>query len=357
MKKLVISDNKIQEVYNISNGVYAPLVGFLREEDFLGVLHSMRLLGGVVWSIPIVLDVSKNEYLELNSEKDLLLVNRDGEEVAVLKDVEIYFFDKNNYASSIFGTVDLNHPGVAELMKGNDYLVGGDVEVVNNKFDFSNFSDYYFTPGQTRKIFNDKGWKSVVAFQTRNVPHRSHEFLQKLALEEVDGLMVQPVIGKKKKGDFCDDVIIESYKILLEDYYCDDKTFLNILPLEMNYAGPREALHHALIRKNYGCTHMIIGRDHAGVGDYYDSYAAHDIFDNFTENELNIKILKYGNVSHCLDCGELKMDNTCNHGNKSKFHISGTKMREMIKNGNELPESLIRKEVSEYLLKHPNPFV
>ena len=364
----MVGNDIVQDVYNILSGVYAPLVGFLREDDFLSVLHEMRLTAGDIWSIPIVLDIRGEDYLELKDESEIMLIDALGRDIAILKNIQIYPYDKGQYAFSVFGTTDDNHPGVASLMGRGSYLVGGDIYRKQSSEDeicdacsqaeiLRDFSEYYFSPKETKQIFKDRGWESVVAFQTRNVPHRSHEYLQKLALKGVDGIMIQPVIGKKKPGDFRDDVIIEAYNILFDNYYDEDRAFLNILPLKMNYAGPREAVHHAVIRRNYGCTHMIIGRDHAGVGDYYDSYEAHDIFDNFTEYELGIKILKYENVSHCHGCGELKVDGSCEHADRHKFHISGTKMREMIKNGEELPEELIRKEISEYLLNHPNPFV
>lgn len=354
-KKIKASKDIIQDAINIYNGVYAPLTGFLRKEDFKSVVENMRLASGEVWSIPIVLDIGIDVYEEIKNEKAVELADESGEARALLDNIEIYSYDKETFARRVFGTLDPAHPGVKEILGMGEFLVGGDVVKVFGEERI--FTDYHFTPEETRNIFKEKGWNTIVAFQTRNVPHRSHEFLQKKALEGVDAIMVHPVIGKKKPGDFTDEAILESYKILLEKYYPEEKSFLNILPIKMRYAGPREAVMHALIRRNYGCTHMIIGRDHAGVGSYYGSYDAHNIFDNFGKDELGIEILKFENVSHCRACDGLKIEGTCEHGDEHKFGISGTKMREMIKNNEILPSELIRGEISEYLINHPNPFV
>jgi sulfate adenylyltransferase len=370
--KLKVSDDILQDAGNIVCGAYAPLKGFLREKDFKSVLRDMRLEDGKVWSIPVVLDINKEDYENLKRESVVALTDDNGAPRFILDNIEIYPYNKKEFALRVFGTENLSHPGVREVMEMGEYLVGGDIVKIQNvkiknqndnekrKNDSSNqnnFYDYFYTPEQTKEIFKNNGWRTVVAFQTRNVPHRSHEFLQMKALERVDGLFVHPVIGKKKAGDFRDEVILEAYKILMDKYYPAGKSFLGILPLKMRYAGPREAVMHALIRRNYGCTHMIIGRDHAGVGDFYDSYAAHNIFDEFSKDELGIEILKFENVSYCRSCDELRMEKTCPHKPGHKFHLSGTKIRDMIINKEKLPEEFIRKEISEYLINHPNPFV
>jgi sulfate adenylyltransferase len=351
-KKLKVNNNIIQDAINIANGVYSPLCGFLREKDFKSVLDSMRLSSGEVWSIPIVIDINKENKNQLENKNNVVLIDDNDNEVAILKNIEIYSYNKNEFARKIFGTEDLSHPGVKATLDMEDYLIGGDVVLIKDEGKI--FPDFYLSPEETKEIFKKKGWKTVVAFQTRNVPHRSHEFLQKKALENVDGLLIHPVVGKKKQGDFKDEVILESYQMLLEKYYPKNKSMLSILPIKMRYAGPREAIMHALIRRNYGCTHMIIGRDHAGVGNFYGPYDAQNIFDNFKKRELGIEILKYENVSYCQDCGALRFDNMCNH---NKLNLSGTKIREMIKNKENLPEELIRPEISEFLINHPNPFI
>lgn len=350
-----INNNLLQDAINIANGAYAPLAGFLREKDFLSVVDNMRLADGRIWPIPVVLDINEDEYNRIKNEKNVNLMDESGGIIAVLDNIEIYKYDKEDYARKVFGTSDVNHPGVAEVMAKGNYLVGGDI--IGVKDNEKIFSEHNFSPSETKEIFRSKGWKTIAAFQTRNVPHRSHEHLQKRALAEVDGLFIQPVIGKKKAGDFKDEVIIEGYKILLEKYYPEGGYFLGILPIKMNYAGPREAVMHALIRKNYGCTHMIIGRDHAGVGNYYERYAAHKIFDRFDENEMGVKILKYEDVSHCKLCDKLTASDECEHNENDRVFLSGTKIREMVKNGEYLPEELIRREISELLLSHPDPFV
>jgi sulfate adenylyltransferase len=202
-----------------------------------------------------------------------------------------------------------------------------------------------------------KGWKTVVAFQTRNAPHRSHEFLQKLALDQADGLFIQPVVGRKKRGDFRDEIVLAAYRLILDKYYPKNRTHLGVLPLRMRYAGPREAVFHALIRKNYGCTHFIVGRDHAGVGDYYGPYDAHKIFDNFKESEIGIKILKFDNAFHCRECGGLVTADKCHHPGESRLLLSGTQLREMIQRGESIPVEFMRSEVVEFLMKQDNPFL
>lgn len=359
-KKLILDEEQIKDIRNIAKGAYFPLTGFLRKKDFLSVLSDMRLESGAVWSIPIVLDINKDDYENFEKAEEITLCDKTNEPIATLKNIEIYKYDKNSFAKNIFGTLNKEHPGVKEIYEMGDYLVGGDIELI--KDDRNPFPKYNLTPEETKKIFQDKDWKKIVAFQTRNVPHRAHEFLQKSALEQVDGpptgeagLFIQPVIGRKKPGDVRDDLILKAYEIILKKYYPQNKTHLGILPLKMRYAGPREAIFHALIRKNFGCTHIIIGRDHAGVGNYYGSYDAQKIFDNFSEKELGIKPIKCENVVHCNTCGDLVYENVCYHDDKE--FLSGTKMREMIKAKQLPPDKFIRLEVAELLINHPNPFI
>lgn len=356
MSILVLDDEKIKDVRNIANGAYAPLSGFLRKKDFETVVSDMRLENGSIWSIPIVLDINNPKQPE-----EIILTDKNKKPVAILNNLEVYKYDKQNFAKKVFGTTDKNHPGVDEIYKMKKYLIGGRIKLLDYKDNL--FPKYNFTPEQTRKIFQDKKWNTVVAFQTRNVPHRAHEFLQKSALEQVTdsppektGLFIQPVIGKKKPGDVKDDLILKAYEIILKKYYPKNRVHLGILPLKMRYAGPREAIFHAIIRKNFGCTHIIIGRDHAGVGNYYGSYDAQKIFDNFSEKELGIKPIKCENVIYCNTCGNLLFENACQHLNNREF-LSGTKMREMIKAKQKPPSKFIRSEVAEILINHPNPFV
>jgi len=361
MSIIILDEEQIKDVRNIANGAYAPLSGFLKKKDFQTVLSDMRLENGTVWSIPIVLDINETDYNRLKNSEQITLTNKNKNPIATLKNIEIYNYDKQKFAKNIFGTLDKNHPGVKEIYEMGKYLIGGDIELLKDNRE--PFPEYNFTPKETKKIFKDRGWNKIVAFQTRNVPHRAHEFLQKSALEQVDGpsadeagLFIQPVIGRKKPGDVKDDLILKAYEITLKKYYPENKVHLGILPLKMRYAGPREAIFHALIRKNFGCTHIIIGRDHAGVGNYYGSYDAQKIFDNFSEKELGIKPIKCEHVIYCKNCNGLVFKNICNHEKEQEF-LSGTKMREMIKNKQLPPSKFIRPEISKLLINHPNPFV
>ena len=352
MLNIVVDNIKRQEINNIVLGVYAPLKGFLREKDLNGVLNDMKLNDGTLWPIPIVFDIFSEDVARINGVNEITLSDEKGKLLVRILEPEIYKLDKKDFAQKIFGTLDKEHPGVRQVFEMKDHLLGGEIELIRDD-EFSN--DY--SPKYTSQLFKNNGWKTIVAFQTRNAPHLSHEYLQKLALENVDALFIQPVIGKKKSGDFKDEVIIDTYKLLLDKHYPKDRVHFDVLPLAMRYAGPREALFHALIRKNYGCTHMIIGRDHAGVGNYYGPYDAHKIFDNFTQDEVGIKILKFDNAFHCNDCNGLVTADKCSHPKESRVFLSGTQIREMIKNGEELPKEFMRKEVSKYLLNHPNPFI
>ena len=360
MKKkriLVLDEEKIREVKNIGRGVFFPLKGFLRKEDFESVVFQMRLKNGMVWPIPIVLDISEKDYQRIKREREILLNDSGGYSVALLENIEIYSYDKDLLAKNIFGALDKNHPGVEEIYKMGKYLVGGEISLLDDSKKL--FPEYNFTPKETKKIFREKGWKTVVGFQTRNVPHRGHEFLQKYALreEKIDGLFIQPVIGKKKLEDFKDEFILASYEVLIDRYYPKDKVVLGILPLKMRYAGPREAVFHALIRRNFGCTHFIVGRDHAGVGNYYPPFAAQKIFNNFNQEEIGIKILKYPEVVYCTSCQKHAFRDACQHSKGVKISFSGTELRNKIRQGKQLPFYIIRPEVYYLLSSSSNTLV
>ena len=338
---LKVSQSTIQDAINIKTRVYAPLSGFLGKEDFQSVLDNMRLASGEIWSIPIVLDISEEEAKNLEGKNELEITDEEGQVQIGLKNIEIYKYDKKEFAEKVYGTQDKTHPGVEEVMGMKEFLVGGEVMEVKNHNKI--FPEYNFTPEETRKIFESRGWEKIVAFQTRNVPHRAHEFLQKHALSQVDGLFIQPVIGKKKLEDFKDEYILASYEILIERYYPKDQTFLGILPLRMRYGGPREAIMHALIRKNYGCTHFIVGRDHAGVGNFYPPLAAQEIFDEFNKEELGIEIMKLEEVVYSKSKKEHCFISECAEVDRMSF--SGTKLRDYIRDKQQPPEYLIRPEV------------
>jgi len=350
---IVLNEEQIKDVKNIARGVYAPLRGFLKKPDFQRVVSEMRLFDGTVWPIPIVLDIDKKQAEKVKNKEELLLVDSNQKQIAFLKDIEIYSYDKDFFSHNVFGTKDKNHPGVDEVYQMKDYLIGGEIELLDNSKE--PFPEYNFTPVETKNIFKKNGWNTVVAFQTRNVPHCGHEFLQKQALKQVDGLFIQPVIGEKKLSDFKDEYILAGYEVLIDRYYPKDKTVLGILPLKMRYAGPREAIFHALIRKNFGCTHFIVGRDHAGVGDYYSPFAAQEIFNEFNKEELGIEILKYPEVVYCpIDKKHTFIDD---RSHQEKISFSGTKLREFIKNKEQPASYLIRPEVYYLLANSCNSLV
>ena len=253
--------DQIREVKNIARGAYSPLTGFLRQADFTRVVEEMRLVDGTVWSIPVVLDAPESFQSEANAGSDILLTDSDGTPIAELRNIERYQFDPDHLCSNVYLTTDKDHPGVRYTYEMHPWLIGGDIWLYDNAK--TSHDQYELTPSETRALFAGKGRETVVAFQTRNPPHRGHEYIQRCALEQVDGLFIQPVLGTKKSGDFKDDYIFGAYEILLDNYFGHARTALGALPLKMRYAGPREAVFHATVRQNFGCTHMIVGRDHA----------------------------------------------------------------------------------------------
>lgn len=343
-----------KDIQNIINGVYSPLTGFLREADFQNVVENMRLQDGSVWSIPITFDVSNEQRLDIGDRTEVLIVDENQHPIALVKNLEIYSYDPEYWAMHVFKTNDKLHPGVEYVYEMQPYLLGGDVYGLSNNKDI--FPEHNFTPAETRKIFRGRGWNHIVAFQTRNIPHRGHEFLQHAALKEVDGLFIQPVIGEKKLEDFKDEYIIKSYEVLIEKYFPKNKVVLGILPLKMRYGGPREAVFHALIRRNYGCTHFIVGRDHAGVGNYYGPYDAQEIFEQFEPEEIGIEIMKFPEVVLCKTRQEHCFITECPDPD-NQIHFSGTKLRNLIKEKQEPPSYIIRPEVYAILTERKNVLV
>lgn len=342
-----------KDIRNLATGVYAPLTGFLKKADYRSVLKDTRLVSGEVWPIPIVLDISSLEKKKIGKAKLVIILDDNDRLYAVLENIEVFKFDKKELAQDIFGTIDQLHPGVEAVYQMKDFLIGGEIKLIND--DRLIFPDYNYTPEETKRIFQGRGWNKIVAFQTRNIPHRGHEFLQKQALKRVDGLFVQPIIGEKKIQDFKDEYIISSYERLIHKYYPKNKVVLGVLPLKMRYAGPKEALFHALIRRNYGCTHFIVGRDHAGVGNYYDPYAAQEIFNNFDQEDLGIEIMRFEEVVWSQKRKKLDFINNCQSEEYEQF--SGTKIRNYIANQKQPPEHFLRKEVYQVLTEKTNVLV
>ncbi len=348
--KIKINTNVSEDLLNIANGVFSPLKGFLCYNDLENVVKEKRLESDTPWTIPILLDSDKKDL----SEGDTVLLEDKENGVRALLDIEeIYTYDKKTLSQEIYRTQDVKHPGVANIYKMRQKFIGGKISLIDYKS--REFDDYNLSPKETRFLFKEKGWKDIVAFQTRNPPHMGHEYVQKTALTFVDGIFINPIIGKKKTGDFRDEVILKSYEALMKNYYLKERAVMSILRTSMKYAGPREAIHHAIMRKNYGCTHFIVGRDHAGVSNYYGPYDAHDIFSEFPD--LGIIPIFFRSFSKCSKCGSVVNDKICPHDQEYHINFSGKKIREILRNGEIPSEDMMRKEVSEMILKFEKPFV
>lgn len=333
----------------IAIGALSPLEGFLGEADYLSVRDHRRLANGLVWSIPITLSATEEERAKLAIGQDVALKTRADQVVAILHLAEIYSYDKHREAEAVYGTAEDKHPGVQVLYSQGDFLLGGQVTVLNHP-NGNEFKQYRRTPAETRALFAEKGWQRIVAFQTRNPVHRAHEYIQKCAMETVDGLLLHPIVGETKADDIPADVRLRAYEAILENYYPADRTVLSVLPAAMRYAGPREAIFHATIRKNYGCSHFIVGRDHAGVGNYYGTYDAQKIFGDFTAEEIGITPMFFDNTFFCRKCDGMASLKTCPHDASHHVSLSGTKVRDMLANGEIPPPEFTRKEVAEVLI-------
>jgi sulfate adenylyltransferase len=354
MPSVPISADLANDAENIADGIFSPLEGFLGQQDFEGVIARGRLTDDTPWTIPMVLDLDRATADRARDAGDVLLTDPDGLGIAVMHVEEVFGFDKKAVSVGVYGTDDAAHPGVARTAAMNESLVGGRIELVSRPQE-TGIRRYRMTPTQTRQAFVEAGWKTIVAFQTRNPPHVAHEMLQKTAITTRDGVFVNPLIGRKKSGDFADDVIVRCYESMIQNYYPENRCRLATLHTEMRYAGPREAVHHAIMRQNYGCTHIIIGRDHAGVGSYYDPFAAHKIFDDYPD--LEIAPIFFPAFFYCRKCITFTNPRACPHGAEDREQISGTKMRAMIQEGKAPSEFILRPQVSKIILDHPAPFV
>ncbi|MDZ7317015.1 MAG: sulfate adenylyltransferase [candidate division KSB1 bacterium] len=353
LRQIRMNSRETSDLIMLASGAFSPLAGFMCREDYQRVVKEMHLADGILWPIPITLSVSEEEAAAIRIGEQIALVCDESNELMGSMQVEeIYRYDKKMEARHVYRTEDENHPGVAKLYSQKEVLIGGRVTAFSEGPYPELYGNDYARPITTRQIFQDKGWRTVTAFQTRNPIHRSHEYCTKIALEISDGLLIHPLVGKLKADDIPADVRMKCYKALIENYYPKDRVVLKVYPMEMRYAGPREAVLHAIIRQNYGCSHIIIGRDHAGVGSYYGPFDAQKIFEEIGEEELAIKPLKIDWTFWCAKCDGMASPKTCPHDEAFRLTVSGTKIREALQKGEPLPEHFTRPEVAEILMDY-----
>jgi sulfate adenylyltransferase len=349
LPKVQIGRRELSDLELMAVGALSPLIGFMDEGDYRSVMEHMHLTNGLPWTIPVTFSLDDAEAKRIGGASGVALTS--GQSTVGLLSVEsVYRRDREKEALSVFGTDDLAHPGVKALQAAGDYLAAGSVQVIRLP-KHTTFHEYRLTPAQTRSAFAERGWRTVVGFQTRNPVHRAHEYLQKCALEIVDGLLLHPLVGETKEDDVPADVRMRCYEILFDNYYPKDRAMMSVFPAAMRYAGPREAIWHAICRKNYGCTHFIVGRDHAGVGTYYGTYDAQRIFDEFDPGELGITPLFFEHSFFCRKCDQMASPKTCPHDESSRVVLSGTKVREMLRAGRKPPKEFSRPEVAEILIE------
>lgn len=349
--KIAVNHRELSDLEMLSVGALSPLTGFQAEKDHRQVLETMHLSNGLAWAIPVTLSLTEEEVKRIGGADAVALTSHEGgDPLAVLEMEEIFKRDRRAEALGVFGTEDLDHPGVKALAEAGDYCLAGPVRAIRLP-QHHDFAKYRLTPAETRAEFARRGWRTVVGFQTRNPIHRAHEYIQKCALEIVDGLLVHPLMGATKGDDVPADVRMRCYDALFSGYYPKDRAMISVFPAAMRYAGPKEAIWHAICRKNYGCTHFIVGRDHAGVGTYYGTYDAQKIFEEFDPGELGITPLMFEHSFYCLKCEGMGSPKTCPHVDEDRVILSGTKVREMLRNGERPPEEFSRPEVADILIE------
>ena len=353
LPKVSLTSREVSDLFMLGMGAYTPLAGFMGEKDWRGVCSDMKMANGIFWPIPITLSTVEEVANDLSVGEDIALCDGEsGEVLATMKVEEKYTIDKEFECSNVYKTTDPAHPGVQKVMHQGDVNLAGPVRVLSEGEYPGKYPDLYLRPQESRALFTQKGWSRVAAFQTRNPMHRSHEHLAKIAVEVTDGVFIHQVLGALKPGDIPAEVRTEAIQAMIDNYFRPDTVVQAGYPIEMRYAGPREALLHALIRQNFGCSHLIVGRDHAGVGDYYGPFDAHNIFDELWDGALVTQPLKIDITFFCNKCYGMATGKTCPHGPEHHISVSGTQQREMLENNAEIPPEFSRPEVVEILRKY-----
>jgi sulfate adenylyltransferase len=347
---ITLGARDLADLEMLSSGAFSPLTGFMGEADYIRSRDEMRLASGVPWSIPITLGVEDGVGKQMKTGRDVALLAENGARVAIVKLTEIYRVDRKREAEAVFGTAEDAHPGAKNVTSTPPWCLAGSV-ILFDEIPGRTFLEYRLSPRETRARFRENGWRKIVAFQTRNPTHRAHEYIQKAALEICDGLLLHPLVGETKGDDVPAAVRMETYKVLLDLYYPKGRAMLSVMPAHMRYGGPREAILHAIIRRNYGCTHFIVGRDHAGVGNYYGTYDAQKIFERFAPAELGIVPLTFENTFYCAKCLGMASYKTCPHDDVDRLILSGTKVREMLRAGQNPPPEYTRPEIAQILVR------
>jgi len=348
--RITLSQRNIADIECIATGIYSPLEGFVGEAEYTSIVDNMRLTNGLAWSIPVTLQIAESDAEKCRLNGKIALAHPNGDIVAVMTVESKFTPDQDHEAQQVYSTAEDAHPGVKAMKAEGPVYLGGPIEVVNT-IPYDKFLEYRLTPEQTRVAFAERGWKTVVAFQTRNPIHRAHEYITKTALEIVDGLFINPLVGMTKSDDIPADVRVKCYETIIEHYYPKERVQLGVFPAAMRYAGPREAIMHAIARQNYGCTHFIVGRDHAGVGDYYGTYDAQAMFENFTTDELKIQPIKFEHAFYCTRTQGMATAKTSSSNPEERIHLSGTKVRAMLRDGKKPPAEFSRPEVAEILIQ------
>jgi sulfate adenylyltransferase len=343
-----LNARQYSDIEQISVGAFSPLEGFMGERDYRSVLANQRLANGLPWTIPVTLAATAEQAKALRGAPRVALTGGDGQVYALLDLQEIFAYDREGEARQVLLTTADKHPGVQYLQAAGDHCLAGPIHLLRRP-DRGEFANYLLDPKETRFLFEHRGWRTVVAFQTRNPVHRAHEYILKCALETVDGLLLHPLVGATRDEDVPASVRMRCYLALMQTAYPASRTVLSVYPAAMRYAGPREAIFHAIARKNYGCTHFIVGRDHAGVGNYYGTYDAQRKFFEFEPGELGITPICFDHTFFCIRCGEMASEKTCRHAAEDRLILSGTKVREMLRAGKDLPREYTRPEVAAIL--------